>query len=315
MADVIVIRIYPKKPTTGTQFTNDLVGLSIKLSEMSVTDPTGTAPTQVIGTAFYDPTNPASRIVQDPNPPGFTTLPATATAVIDVSAFEPPGYKEYQTSDVRLTITRGTQTLVDSSLNYNVDVENGVTPLAGNDPAAPAQYAGFTHIALFLAIPSAGTGVGTGQAFVDVPTDGSPPNYDALLGAVTTVLNADPGAGFDIKKLKVPQCRHIAYEIVWNRNLNPLPTVDATTLAQYYTSPGSSGHDTDRQQFESNLITYYTTSNAQADTLAKYVFALSAALQCEQLSKDAANAGFTLPILPGAPATTGKVADTDVILS
>jgi hypothetical protein len=315
MADVIVIRLHPKKPTTGAQFTTDLTGLTITLSEMSVSDPKGTAPAHVIGTAFYDPTNSASRIVQDLMPPFYAVPAAAATAVIDVGAFEPPGYAEYQTSDVRLTITRGTQKLVDTSVNYNVPMETGVALLNGDDPGAPFQYASFTSVALYLALPTAGAGVGPGQAFVDVPSDGSPPNYDALLAAVTTVLNADPGAGFDIKKLTVDQCRHIAYEIVWNRALNPLPSIDADTLAQYYTSPGSSGHDTDRQQFESNLVTYSTTSNTQADTLAKYVYALSAALQCEQLSKDAKNAGFAMPILPGAPSATGKVADTDVILS
>jgi hypothetical protein len=283
---------------------------------MSFADPKGVKPAEVIGTAFYNPADPASRIVQDMMPPFYITQAAAATAVIDVTAFEPPGYKEYQTSDLRLTITRNTQKLVDTSLNYNVDIQTGVVPLPGNNPAAPLQYAGFSSVALYYALPTAGVSIGPGQAFVDVPTDGSPPSYDALLTAVQTVLNADPGGGsYDIKALTVDQCKHVAYEIVWNRKLNPLPTISADALAQYYTKPGSSGHDTDRQQFESNLITYYTTANTQADTLAKYVYALAAAQACEQLTKDAKNAGFALPILPGTAGTSGKVAETDVIFS
>ena len=316
MADVIIIRIYPKKPTTAAAFANDLVDLRIEASEMSALDPRGTAPSHVIGAAFYDPVNPASRIVQSALPPLFTMAAAVATAVIDVSAFETPGYREYQSSDIRLRITRGTQTIVDTSLNYNVAVQSGVTPLNGNNPGAVLQYMGFGQVALYLPLPSAGVGLGAGQAYVDIPTDGSPPNYDALLAAVKIVLDADPGPGaYDLRTLTVAQCKHVANEIFWNRTLEPLPAVAPGALEQFYTAPGSTGFDTERGQFEADLTTYYTTGNTQADVLAKYVYALSAALACEQLTVDAAHAGFEVPILPGIAGPDGKVAETAVILS
>jgi hypothetical protein len=222
-----------------------------------------------------------------------------------------------------MTIKRGTQTLVDTSLNYNVALQTGVTPLPGNDLInAPLQYAGvvplgFTIVALYLAIPAGGVGVGPGQAWVDIPGDGAPPNYDQLFTAMKTVLDADPGVGlYDMKRLTADQCRHVAYEIMWNRTLNPLPLLAAGGLETDYTMPGASpGHDIDRKQFESDLVTYYTTTNTQAETLAKYVYALSAALACQQKTDDAKQVGFALPILPGTGGTSGKVAETDVILS
>jgi hypothetical protein len=48
MPNLIIIRLYPKKPTTGAAFTSYLAGssppaanLSITVTDMSVTDPTG----------------------------------------------------------------------------------------------------------------------------------------------------------------------------------------------------------------------------------------------------------------------------------
>jgi hypothetical protein len=312
MPDLIIIRLHPATPTDGASFTGYLTGLTITVSDMSVANPQGV--NNPIGTAFYDPANPTSTIVQHVMPLPTPGPAAVATAAIVVNpAKEPPTYPEYVTSDLRLTITRGPLTIVDQSLNYNVGVHTGASVPANHDPAA---YAALGPVALYLALPPPGVGLDPSLAFVTVPTDGSPPSYDELLAAVQKVYAKDPGGVFDINSppLTTAQARHIAYEILGNRQLNPLPS-PPDTLEQLYTAPTTSAHDTERQQFESDLTTYYATNSTQAEVLAQYVFALSAALVCEKMTNSATNAGFELPVLPGIAGSSGKIDETDVILS
>lgn len=133
-------------------------GLSIIASDMSFKDPQGT----------NDAVGPAAK--------------------------EPPAYAEHQASDLVLTITRGTQTLYDANLDYNVAVAS-VAKVRSKDAA---NYAALSPVVLYLALPPGGVGVSQGQAHVGIPQNG-PPNYEDLLNAVTTVLNADP-------KTKLPCC-------------------------------------------------------------------------------------------------------------
>lgn len=317
MSDLIIIRIHPEKPTDGVSFTSYLAGLTITVNDMSAGNPLGV--NNPIGSAFYDPGNAASTIVQHVMPAPSSGLAAIATAVIVIDPNkEPPAYKEYVMSDLRLTITRGTQTIVDQSLNYNVAVKTNAAVPMGH---SPADYANLKPVALYLALPDPGVGLDPSNAFVNVPTNGAPPNYDELLAAVQKVYAKDPGGAFDINSspLTAAQARHIANEIVWNRTLTPMPD-PPRKLEDLYTLPKPGGTlDTDvetgRQKFESDQITYYTTNNTQAEVLAKYVFALSAALVCEKKTNDATHAGFELPVLPGIVDSNGKTAVTDVILS
>ena len=320
MSDLIIIRLHAAKPTSGVAFTTYLegagpvpvTGLHIEVSDMSFQNPEGAS--NVIGTAFYDPANASSTIVQhiELYPPFGLAAVATAVVVIDPAKL-PPGYAEYATSDLRLKITRGTQKVVDRSLNYNIKVDSpDVVPPGLN----PILFAGLEPVALYLAIPDPHIGVDPSSAFVDVPADGSPPNYDELLSAIQKVYAKDPGGVFDASAppLTATQARHIASEILWNRDLVPLP-VPAFPLEELYTTGSGAASDTDRQKFESSLIAYYTTNSTQAEVLAKYVFALSAALVCAKKTSDATRAGFPLPVLPGTPGSGGKAAETDVILS
>ena len=314
MPDLIIIRLHPATPTDGTSFTGYLTALTITVSDMSVANPQGV--NNPIGTAFYNPADPTSTIVQH-----VMLLPtpgpaAVATAAIVINpAKEPPVYPEYVTSDLRLTITRGTLTLVDQSLNYNVGVDTGAAVPANHDAVA---YAALGPVALYLALPNPGVGLDPSLAFVTVPTDGSPPGYDELLAAVQKVYAKDPGGVFDINSppLTAAQARHIAYEILSNRQLNPLPS-PPEALENLYTLPNASSSSvtTDRQQFESDLTTYYATNSTQAEVLAQYVFALSAALVCEKMTNSTTNAGFEPPVLPGIAGSSGKIDETDVILS
>jgi len=328
MSDLIIIRLHPDKPIDGATFTNYLTDLKIAITDMSIrnmADGTLLANPQgrgnPIGSAFYDPTDPNGTIVQHIIFTPLATFASVATAVIAISVPPPPplvvGYPEYPINgipnDLRLTITRGTQTIVDRSLNYNVDVDTGTAVPATQDPF---QYAALAPTALYLALPDPLIGVDPAHAFVNVPTDGSPPNFDDLMQAVAKVYAADPGGVFDINSppLTAGQARHIAYEILWNRTLNPLP-VPPDPIEELYTVGPALAADSDRQKFESDLLTYSTTLNTQAETLAKYVFALSAALACENETNAAPHAGFAFPVLPGLINSGAKSAETDVILS
>jgi hypothetical protein len=312
MSNLVIIRLHPEKPTDGSTFTSYLTDLRITVSDMSFANPQGTG--NGIGSAFYDPTDPNGTIVQHEiflPAPAFASV-ATAAILIDPAKL-PPTYAEYQTSDLRLTITRGTQKIVDRSLNYNVDVDAGAAVPPGQDPIL---YAVLGPTSLYIALPDPGIGLDPTRASVDVPKDGSPPNFDDLLLAIQRVYAGDPTGVFDINSppLTQPQARHIAYEILWNRQLNPLP-VPPASLEELYTAGPALAPDANRQKFESDLLTYSTTTDTQAEVLAKYVFALSAALACERQSNTAARVGLTIPVLPGIAAVGGKAAQTDVILS
>lgn len=313
MPDLIVIRLAPQKPTDGATFAGALKGLSITVNDMSFQNPSGES--NPIGSAFYDPSDPASTIVQHvmppPSPAGILAAVATALIVLD-PAKRPPAYKEYISSDLRLSITRGKQTIIDQSLNYNVLIDiDGTIPLNRH----PVLYAGLGPVALYLSLPEAGVGVDPDRAFVDAPADGSVPNYNELLANVTKVLEQDPGAGlYDIAALTPAQCLHIAREIGWNRNLIPSP-VPPGILEDLYTLPDAASLENDRKRFESDLTSYYTANNAKADVLANYIFALSAAHACEKKTIDVKQVSLELPVLPGIDRAGGKTVTINVILS
>lgn len=305
--DLIILRLHPVDPTDGPSFTSYLTDLSITVYDRSFADPKGK--TTVLGTAVYDPDPSKSTILQHhvlvPPPPGPAPV-ATAMAVMNV----PPGYHEYVNPDLRLSVKRGTRTLVDQRLDYNVDVARGV-PLP---PQNPGAYAGLAPVAAYVALPDPGVGLDPSRAYVSLPADGSPPNFDDLKAAVLKVLAQDPGGAPDVTALTPAQCRHIAYEIAYNRDLDPLPA-PLRSLEEMYTAPVDDDAEADRKKFEADLLTYYSLHNGQAETLSKYVFALSAALRCEKMSDDAAHAGFAFPVLPGVAASAGKIAESSVVLS
>jgi hypothetical protein len=312
MSDLIIIRLVPATPVTGLDFTNYLKGLKIVVTDMSFQNPKGTG--NVIGSAFYDPLDATSTIVQHIIPAFPFPPAAVATAAIVIT--EPAGYKEYETADLRLTITRGVapnvESIVDQSVNYNATIDKGGVVPGTHDPTL---YAVLGPTALYLSLPDPGIGLDPNRAHVNVPTDGSPPNYDELLAAVLKVVGEDPGAGsYNVAALTPLQSRHIANEIIANRDLNPLP-LPPDTLEELYTQPAAAGLDNDRKKFEADLTTYYTTTGMQAEVLAKYVFGVSAALACEILTNNVAHVGFAVPVLPGTGSAGAKIAEMELILS
>lgn len=308
---VIVMRLHPDKPTSGTKFTDYLEGLKIEVADRSFADPDGRLPAHVLGSAVYDPADPGSTIVQhvEPGPPAGpppappTIVPAAAaTAAVETTL---PA-QEYLSRDLVLTVTRtiggDTTPLVVKDLNYNVDLDGGSLP--GNN--SPGAYAALGPVSLYLAVPAALTGLPAGTAFLEVPADGTPPPYQAVLKAMQAVVARDPGPGSppDLTALTAAQCRHIAREIVFNRVLEPLP-LPSKPLEVLYRDTGSD--ETARRQFEADLITYYAVHGTRADVLAKYVYGVSAALACQAKTTAATQVGMTMPIFPGLPPVSGQV--------
>jgi len=275
MPNYLIIRILPTEPVSPSDFAAALAGLQIEAFEMSVANPEGT----LIGSL---------QIVQHSNS-------SVATAYILI----PPG-PEYMMSDVILKVTRNNVVIHDQKY-YNVPLFP-TTSIANSATQSPI-------VSLHLSLPAAGVQLGPADAFVPTPTADTPTNYEALLRAVQRVLDADlPGANVDLADLTLDQCRQIAYEISWNRNLYPLPS-SVWTLEELYTSPDTDQRKQSRLMLEAELKSYYAVHNAAAENLTKYVYAVSAAAWCSRKANDATNLFYRFPVIPGGGG------ETQVILS
>jgi hypothetical protein len=317
MPTLLVIRLHPVEPIDGADFISYLNGLSIDAHEASFNDPGANGP--AFGTAAYiAPTLPPSPSpnptpVPDPNsritqhfdissaspPPGnlARTFLSVATAVIEIP--DPPPGGEHETADVRLTISRGGSNIVHKQIYYNVPV--APAPI----PADPNDFQNITITSLHLALPAPGQQL---SPTVVVPEDGTAPNFDNLRAAVENVLNAEPGSTAGIADLTRDECRHIAYEIIWDRMAYPLP-VPKRPLEALYTGPHSASSDEERDRwiFEADLLTYYVKHNSEAERLANFIFSLSAAIWCEQESQTMIEAGFYFPVFPTVSEREAKV--------
>jgi hypothetical protein len=253
MPSVLVIRLHPVEPISGDDFTKYLDGLTITAFEISFNNQAGSQ----IGQAQYLPNNPATRIAQyfDEDTPK-----AIAAAVIGISGSLEE--KEYLTADIRLEITRGNSEIIHKQTYYNVPAQTVEDEVP--EPPEPIDPILFnSETSLYLALPSPGEPLST--PFV-LPEDGAAPNFANLRTAVEDVLKADPGNTEGIADLTVAQCRHIAYEIIWDHMAYPLPK-PKSSLEKIYTGPleADSDEERDRRIFEGDLLTYYTRQNAQAD--------------------------------------------------
>jgi hypothetical protein len=136
--------------------------------------------------------------------------------------------------------------------------------------------------------------------------------------AISNPVSADVAAGSNITftpaATLIPaliaspaDCSRMAYDIVWS-NQNPLPA-PPDPLEQLYTNPpntggsGTSGNnepvlEQDRQKFQGTLNSFYSTRNATAERLTKFVAAASAAVYCEQTSLYSAAALLEFPVDP-----------------
>lgn len=315
MSSLIVLRLHPVEPIAGPDFTDYLDGLNIKVWDLTTGSPLEGV---VVGTAAYlapDPDDPPwvphpnTRIVQHFTEPSIgEPVPrplSVATAVVEV-----PAHPEHVTSDLRLEISRNGGAIVHRQVYFNVpQVEH-------NGPLGPEIFHEFEP-SLYLALP----GVALDDGVLELPADGTPPRFEDLRDAVETVLGNDPGNTGILASLTAQQARHIAYEIVWNRVVRPLPgPPPGNDLEGMYT--GEKKADSDpveqaRKRFEGDQQAYYATGNAEAERLAGFVYALSAALHAENLSAQADRAGFDFPVLPGDPdpGTEARYRHAKVILT
>ncbi|XXX72362.1 hypothetical protein WMF30_32415 [Sorangium sp. So ce134] len=295
MAKVILIRLHPVKPTTGPEFTHYLKNLVLTVYDISFGDLNG----KQIGTAWYDEDHPEQgTIVQHDG-----TEHAVATAVIKINEIDWP---EYATIDLALRAHRGPAAIVDRSINYNVAIADD--DLADN-------YTTSGNVAFYLALPDPQRDPAPNAAYVDVPPDGSPPKFHELKAAVVAVLEKDPGDTTTLTRLTPAQCRHIAREIAWNRQRDPLPS-PSKPLEDLYTADSSDDESTriERDRFEAELLRYYAMHDVAAEQLSRFIFSLSAALSCEQKSADADRAGLRFPVRPAVVESSEKIKEADIIL-
>jgi hypothetical protein len=306
MPPVIVIRLHPEEPTTGADFSSYLTGLTIEAWDASFTKPKVNVATDTpIGTATG-----INRIVQHWLPTlGFPPA-AVATAVLEVTS---PPPVEYADPDVVIRVTRGATLVGVFTVDYNVaSMTVGSVPLPVGPPAAN-PFPTLDEIAVHLALPSPLLAADPNDVIVNLPKDGSPPNFEDLKGAVENVLAQDPGVATALTDLKPAQCRHIAFEIAWNRHIDPLPT-PKTDLETMYTTDAGGFDEQQHQLFEADLLKQHAKNDAKGEILSTYIYSMVAAIICEQKSIDAATAGLTFPIQPGVVTPSGKVKEAEVVL-
>lgn len=323
MSALIVIRLVPATPVDGGTFAHYLDGLKIEAFDLSYGSP---IQGQSVGVASYiAPSLPApissppsydappvfdshTGIVQQFDsffgPPVIYTPVAVATAVIPVTSPTP-------FENLRIVMTRGGDTLRVPEEYYNVQLDSG--------SPTPDMFPGLAVTSLYLtvpAVPLGGAGVG-----VTLPTDGTPPVFDDLVHAITTILGIDPGGAMPaLASLTPGQCGNIAREILWSER-DPLPA-PPDLLESLYNDPPNSGsltdsHEQARQQFEGALQKYYAPKDADAQRLTTFIYAVAAAYQCQAMSlgspQPITRAIFELPVNAGH-SSGGPLGETEVML-
>lgn len=345
MAEYIILHLHPLEPKAGSEFTKDLATLTIRVFDKEFSDPGKRQIGQQIEYLSplgnpYEP-NPNTDITQhfvyEPGQLGqvgtWSTM-AVATAVVELSQNDLQD--EYKNSDLYFEIERDGKEIVFQRLDYNALRTNVVLPNLPQTNDFVGQPGNAYHISLdayyetFIKLPTSAYVALTEQgrefdpndpnsAYIQLPDDGSPPGFSDLDEAVDKVLTIDPGAGnYDLAALTQQQCLHIAREIVWDRNLDPLPE-PSRPLENIYTEPPNPPSDREmlktvaaRKRFEAELQLYYVKHSGDAERLAKAIFSLSAAYWCAEKCKEAKQVRFTLPIFPDSPEPQTEVLLTGV---
>src|SRR5688572_25706724 len=203
MAELIILRLHPAEPMSGSDFTSLLQGLTIDAFDLTFGDSvqgvkiggaSGLGNPHLGSANNNNVTISSTAILQHYIDvpiitPTSRELEAAATAVIVVNA--PAGHPEYPDAtsfDVRLEIKRGGLNVVGSGLHYNVTVQKVSTPLSKNQKDYFAMAA-----SAYVTLPGKGVGQDPTIAFVDLPADGRPPRFDELVKAIDLVLAKDPG--------------------------------------------------------------------------------------------------------------------------
>ena len=255
--------------------------------------------------------------------PGTTVLAVTATTVTlstGVSADVTSGSvitfavnSDYLA--ININAVRGTEIIPINNTFYNVLTTSDI-------PSDPTTIS-YSDTSLYIALPPQ---PGTNPIPLAIPSDGSAPPFDQLLTAIQTALANDTILDTTVASLTASPaaCTRIAYDITWSYQ-NTLPT-PPDPLESIYTNPpnpgggggNSSGNSSsnnfeqDRQKFEGTLSSFYATRNANAERLAKFVAAASAAVVCEQTSLNSTAALIEFPVDPSSAFATAV--ESEVLL-
>jgi hypothetical protein len=330
MPQVIIVRLVPMKPTTGAAFSSYLNNLELRAFDLSFAS---TAEGTLVGEAkgawlpaegpgaSGPPFTPANqRIVQHSTAYQVNPLPppnvfdvrreAVATAIIELN---PAPGTEFNTADLRIEIRQGTHLVAYERLDFNVKVEPNA-PISNN----PLTYIGVDPPAVVLTLPDPGVALDPNAAYVELPPDGTPPKFVPLRDAIDKVLAQDPAGGATLANrspLSAAEARQVAREIVWNRKIVPPPELPkGRRLEDMYTQPPTDTSissdeqdkaEMDRKQYEASLAGFYALQSANADRLAQYVFAASAAVWAGQQSANPGRVGLRFPVEPGPPPAPG----------
>lgn len=319
---------------SGSDFTAYLTGLTIRAYDLSV-DKAGECLQDktkcfLLGTAsgLADPRtgvpDPVNDVIIDDTSilqhyvditdtlSGIVTheLEAAATAIIvvpDLSTYHeyPDPSADGSFLDIVLEFKRGGFDLIDHTLEYNATIRT--VPWLPTDTTNQKDYFAMSA-STYVTLPGIGIDPST-DAYVDLPANGQPPEFESLRKAVNRVLEKDPDAAIgnleNHSPLTSAQSRQVAGEIIWNRKMFPQPP-EPIRFGEMYTSPPADGESDSnklntreqaRKQFEADITGYHATHEADVIRLTGYVFAASAAVACEKLSKNASRVGLTFPII------------------
>ena len=232
-------------------------------------------------------------IPSDGSPPQFDPLyTAIQTALQNdpsvVQTITPPA--PALTASTTATCPAGTTTLTFGGSGGTGGIVAGMFVSGTNIlPGTFVQAGSVTATTITISNPALGSGVGSGSliTFTTVP---------ALIGTLIT---------------SPANCTRVAYDIVWSYQNNlPLPPDPLDSL--YTNGPntgGSTGDSTDstnpleqdRIKFEGTLNSFYSTRNANAERLTKFVAAASAAVYCEKTTLNSTSALLEFPVDPSSP--------------
>lgn len=349
---VILLRLIPTAPRAASDFLTDLTGLEIKAYDLTVEDSQNGV--DLGKAAFHKDENKTTIYQHFALQPGAIPPLAFYSVATAVIVAEPPtGHLEYDSFDLRLEIKRNGQSILDDTIEYNVNLFQ---------PAkSPLDYFDLEPSAYFQLPPAPSQSLAN-AANVSLPSSGQPPVFATIRDAINIVLNQDhptPGgttpSNKSLETLSSPltpgQASQIASEIIWNRSLKPAPTstitlqgsllsrIDLTlgtqnsmTPKDMYTIipptttdskgnivpgsiPSGSPQDLARQQFEAALSGYRSNLTATSTKLANFVFAASAAVWCEQQTANAISAGITVPIDIAPDTVPPTFSDTPVLIT
>ncbi|KAH8728864.1 hypothetical protein GQ44DRAFT_818552 [Phaeosphaeriaceae sp. PMI808] len=348
---VILLTLLPTEPRGAGDFNNDISNIKIEAFDLTVKDnKTGVSvgvaeyatqspfylPIDIVARSGDEPPQLKPAIIQHfttelilppPQPPllPFKIFPKSVATAVIVVKLDTAHHPEFGSLDLRIVVTRGgTKVGKVTPLEFNVPIRNIQEPL----PANPQSWVDFEFEdgqplwrAGYLFIPPTPKKTST-RPGLDSGGDGVTPVFANLVDAVNTVLaddhsSSDPDTKTSLQTRATPldatQALQVARELVYDRITFPLPQPKKKSLEDMYGNPDvDAQHDQERKQFEADLQAYHSQHDAEAVQLANFVYAASAAMECEKISLKASSAGLTFDVVahppdPNAPYPTKSV--------